>query len=188
VYDAFLPRLVEATRSLKIGPAEDPAASVGPVIDQDSFDRIQGYVEIGRQEGREVLSMDAGPLADEGYYIGPHIFADIAPDARLAQEEIFGPVLAVLRAADLDQAIEIANGTDYALTGGVFSRSPANLDRCRDALQVGNLYLNRGITGAQVGRQPFGGFKMSGIGSQAGGPDYLLQFVLPRKSSWYVSL
>jgi RHH-type proline utilization regulon transcriptional repressor/proline dehydrogenase/delta 1-pyrroline-5-carboxylate dehydrogenase len=180
VFDAFLPRLVEATRSLKIGPAEDPATGVGPVIDQESFDRTQGYIEIGRQEGREVLAMDAGPLADEGYYIGPHIFADIAPDARLAQEEIFGPVLAVLRARDLDQAIEIANGTDYALTGGVFSRSPANLDRCRDALQVGNLYLNRGITGAQVGRQPFGGFKMSGIGSQAGGPDYLLQFVLPR--------
>ncbi len=104
----------------------------------------------------------------------------MAPDSPLAQEEIFGPVLAVLRAADLDEAVRIFNGTDYALTGGIFSRSPEHLQRARRELRVGNLYLNRGITGALVGRQPFGGFRMSGIGTKAGGPDYLLQFVVPR--------
>jgi RHH-type proline utilization regulon transcriptional repressor/proline dehydrogenase/delta 1-pyrroline-5-carboxylate dehydrogenase len=150
------------------------------VIDQDAFDRIHRYLEIGRRTGREVLAMDAGSLAEEGYYIGPHIFADVPPDGQLAQEEIFGPVLVVLRAADLDEAIRLANNTDYALTGGIFSRSPANLERAERELLVGNLYLNRGITGALVGRQPFGGFKMSGIGTKAGGPEYLLQFVLPR--------
>jgi RHH-type proline utilization regulon transcriptional repressor/proline dehydrogenase/delta 1-pyrroline-5-carboxylate dehydrogenase len=180
VYDTFLARLVEATRSLTVGPAEDPATSVGPVIDQESFDRIHGYIELGRKTAREVLAIDVGRLADEGFYIGPHIFADVTADSRLAQEEIFGPVLAVLRAENLDAAFGIFNGTDYALTGGIYSRSPANLDRARRELMVGNLYLNRTITGALVGRQPFGGFKMSGIGTKAGGPDYLLQFVLPR--------
>jgi RHH-type proline utilization regulon transcriptional repressor/proline dehydrogenase/delta 1-pyrroline-5-carboxylate dehydrogenase len=180
VYETFLERLVEATRSLKVGPAEDPASSVSAVIDQESSDRIRGYVDLGRKTGRQVLAIDAGRLADEGYYIGPHIFADLAPDSRLAQEEIFGPVLVVLAAADLDQAFAIANSTDYALTGGIFSRSPEHLARARREMQVGNLYLNRGITGALVGRQPFGGFKLSGIGTKAGGPDYLLQFVIPR--------
>jgi RHH-type proline utilization regulon transcriptional repressor/proline dehydrogenase/delta 1-pyrroline-5-carboxylate dehydrogenase len=180
VYDTFLERLVESARSLKVGPAEDPATSVGPVIDAESLARVRQYIEIGRREGREVLAVDVGPLANEGYYVGPHIFADVAPDSRLAQEEIFGPVLAVIRARDLDDAFRIANGTQYALTGGLFSRSPANLERARRELLVGNLYLNRGITGAMVGRQPFGGFKLSGIGSKAGGADYLLQFVLPR--------
>ncbi len=135
---------------------------------------------MGSIEGRSVLAVDVGSLAEEGYYVGPHIFADVPSDARLAQEEVFGPVLAVLRAHDFDDALHIANQSDYALTGGVFSRSPAHLKRARRELMVGNLYLNRGITGALVGRQPFGGFKMSGIGTKAGGPDYLLQFVLPR--------
>jgi RHH-type proline utilization regulon transcriptional repressor/proline dehydrogenase/delta 1-pyrroline-5-carboxylate dehydrogenase len=180
VYDVFLERLVEATRSLNLGPAEDPATSVGPVIDDDARKKILEYVELGKREGRTALAVDAGKLAEEGSFVGPHIFADVAPTARIAQEEIFGPVLAVLKAADLDEAFRIAGGTDYALTGGMFSRSPANLERAKRELLVGNLYLNRPITGALVGRQPFGGFKMSGIGSQAGGPDYLLQFVLPR--------
>jgi RHH-type proline utilization regulon transcriptional repressor/proline dehydrogenase/delta 1-pyrroline-5-carboxylate dehydrogenase len=127
-----------------------------------------------------VLGVDPGPLAEQGWFIGPHIFADVPPTARLAQEEIFGPVLAVIRSADLTEALRIANGTDYALTGGIFSRSPASLDRARREFLVGNLYLNRAITGALVNRQPFGGFKMSGIGSKAGGRDYLLQFVVPR--------
>ncbi len=138
------------------------------------------YIELGRREAREVLAVDVGSLAEQGYFVGPHIFADVTPDSRLAQEEIFGPVLAVIRAADLTEAIAIANGTDYALTGGIYSRSPAHLDRAAANFMVGNLYLNRPITGALVGRQPFGGFKMSGIGSKAGGPDYLLQFVIPR--------
>jgi len=180
VYDQFLSRLVEATRSLKVGPADEPGTSVGPLIDAESQARVLDYVRIGGEEGRAALAVDAGPLAQQGYFVGPHIFADINSGARLAQEEIFGPVLAVIRARDLDQAIEMANSVEYALTGGIFSRSPANLDRARREMQVGNLYLNRPITGALVNRQPFGGFKMSGIGSQAGGADYLLQFVIPR--------
>lgn len=180
VYDTFLHRLVEATKSLQLGPADDPATSVGPVIDDESLSRIKNYIEIGKQEGRLVLAMEAGPLAEQGCFVGPHIFADVAPGARLAQEEIFGPVLAVLRATDLNEALRIANGTDYALTGGIFSRSPVALTRAQREFLVGNLYLNRPITGALVNRQPFGGFKMSGIGSKAGGADYLLQFVLPR--------
>jgi RHH-type proline utilization regulon transcriptional repressor/proline dehydrogenase/delta 1-pyrroline-5-carboxylate dehydrogenase len=119
-------------------------------------------------------------LATQGFFVGPHIYADVSPSSRLAQEEIFGPVLAVIRAENLDAALQIANGTDFALTGGFYSRSPAHLERARREMIVGNLYLNRTITGAIVGRQPFGGFKMSGIGSKAGGPDYLLQFVVPR--------
>jgi len=176
----FRERLIEATRSLKVGPAEDPATSVGPVIDRDSVDRVKKYVDLGRAEAGEPVTIDVGPLADEGHYIGPHIFFDVRPDSRLALEEIFGPVLAVIAAKDFDEALRIANGTDYALTAGVYSRSPAHLERARRELMMGNLYLNRPITGALVGRQPFGGFKMSGIGSKAGGPEYLLQFVLPR--------
>jgi RHH-type transcriptional regulator, proline utilization regulon repressor / proline dehydrogenase / delta 1-pyrroline-5-carboxylate dehydrogenase len=144
------------------------------------LDRVRRYIEIGRQTGREVLGMDAGSLTGEGFYVGPHIFTGLPLDGRLAQEEVFGPVLAVFRAADFDDAVRIANGTDYALTGGIFSRSPEHLARARRELRVGNLYLNRGITGALVGRQPFGGYKMSGIGTKAGGVDYLLQFVVPR--------
>jgi RHH-type proline utilization regulon transcriptional repressor/proline dehydrogenase/delta 1-pyrroline-5-carboxylate dehydrogenase len=180
VYDPFLRRLIEATKSLKVGPAEDPSTSVGPVIDEESFRRIQRYLEIGPTEARLALAVDIGPLAQQGWFIGPHIFADVPPTARIAQEEIFGPVLAVIRAADLNEALRIANGTDYALSGGIYSRSPAALDRARREFLVGNLYLNRPITGALVNRQPFGGFKMSGIGSKAGGRDYLLQFVMPR--------
>jgi RHH-type proline utilization regulon transcriptional repressor/proline dehydrogenase/delta 1-pyrroline-5-carboxylate dehydrogenase len=179
-YDVFLERLVGAARSLKVGPAEDPATSIGPAIDEEARRKILEYVEIGKREARAVLTTDVGPLAKEGFFTGPQIFADVKPESRLAQEEIFGPVLAVIKAKDLDEAFRIANGTQYALTGGMYSRSPANLRRARKEFLVGNLYLNRPITGALVGRQPFGGFKMSGIGSQAGGPDYLLQFMLPR--------
>ncbi len=179
VYDVFLSRLVEATRSLRVGPAEDPTTSIGPVIDEEARTKILDWIARGKKSGREMLAVDVGHLAKQGNFVGPHIFADVSPDAPIAQEEIFGPVLAVIHAADLNEALQIANGTRYALTGGVFSRSPANLDRCRREFTVGNLYLNRPITGALVGRQPFGGFKMSGIGSQAGGPDYLLQFIVP---------
>jgi RHH-type proline utilization regulon transcriptional repressor/proline dehydrogenase/delta 1-pyrroline-5-carboxylate dehydrogenase len=180
VYDAFLQRLTAASASLQVGPAEDPSSNVGPVIDSDSRAKIQSYLKTGRQEGREVLATNVRALADEGYYVGPHIFTDVSPTARIAQEEIFGPVLAVIRAADFDEALRIVNGTDYALTGGVYSRSPAHLAQARREILVGNLYLNRPITGAMVGCQPFGGFKLSGIGSKAGGHDYLLQFVVPR--------
>ena len=177
IYDRFMERLVEAARSVKIGPAEDPANFMGPVISQDARDHILGYLELARSEGRIVYS---SPVPEEGYYVPLTIVADVGPEARIAQEEIFGPVLAVMRAGDFDEAIALANSTDFALTGAVFSRSPDHLERARREFRVGNLYLNRGCTGAIVGRQPFGGFKLSGIGSKAGGPDYLLQFLEPR--------
>jgi RHH-type proline utilization regulon transcriptional repressor/proline dehydrogenase/delta 1-pyrroline-5-carboxylate dehydrogenase len=180
LYDAFLARLVEATRSLKVAPAEDAGCGLGPVIDAEARDRILRTIEDGKKQARLAYAGDVGPLADEGFYVGPHVFADVPPQAPLAQEEIFGPVLSVIKCRDLDDALRIANGTRYALTGGVYSRSPANLARVKREFRVGNLYVNRKITGALVDRQPFGGFKMSGIGSKAGGPDYLLQFVLPR--------
>jgi len=180
LYDTFLARLVEATRSLKVAPAEDPGSAVGPVIDEDAQRRIRDTIEKGKKEGRLVYAGEVGPLKDEGYYVAPHVFADLAPSANLAQEEIFGPVLAVLKSRDLTHALEIANGTRYALTGGLYSRSPEHIARVKREFRVGNLYINRKITGALVDRQPFGGFRLSGIGSKAGGPDYLLQFVLPR--------
>jgi RHH-type transcriptional regulator, proline utilization regulon repressor / proline dehydrogenase / delta 1-pyrroline-5-carboxylate dehydrogenase len=180
LYESFLARLIEATRSLKIAPAEDPGCFVGPLIDAEARQRVLDYVAVGKQDGLLVYAGDAGPLEQEGYYVAPHIFANVAPTARIAQEEIFGPVLVVLRARDLGDALEIANGTPYALTGGLYSRSPENIARARREFRVGNLYVNRKITGALVDRQPFGGFKLSGIGSKAGGPDYLLQFVVPR--------
>jgi RHH-type proline utilization regulon transcriptional repressor/proline dehydrogenase/delta 1-pyrroline-5-carboxylate dehydrogenase len=184
VYDTFVARLVEATRSLRIGPAEDPGAFVGPLIDQEARDRVLRFIDKGKSESRLAyacdVSADGGGLAEQGWYVGPHIFADVKPDAAIAQEEIFGPVLAVMRAADLSDALSIANGTPYALTGGLFSRSPANIERVRREFRIGNLYINRKITGALVDRQPFGGFKLSGIGSKAGGADYLQQFLVPR--------
>src|SRR6185312_8790113 len=129
--------------------------------------------------GQLVLGDAETMLPSDGYFVGPHIFTDVPVDARIAQQEIFGPVLVVFKAKDMTEALAIANGTDYALTGGCYSRSPANLKRVRQEFSVGNLYLNRPITGALVGRQPFGGFKLSGIGSKAGGPDYLKHFLIP---------
>ena len=180
LYDAFLERLVEATRSLKVGPAEDAGTRVGPVIDADAKERILGYIAKGKQEARLAYAGDVGFLTAEGSYVAPHVFADVSATASIAQEEIFGPVLAVIKVRDLDEALRVANGTPYALTGGFYSRSPEHIERVRREFRVGNLYINRKITGALVGRQPFGGYKMSGIGSKAGGPDYLLQFVVPR--------
>ncbi len=179
-YDEFLKRLVEATKALKVGPSELPDSDLGPVVDEEAADRIRQTIEAGLTQGRLVLGE---PLPEKltaaGCFIAPHIFADVPPDAPLAQDEIFGPVLVVFKAPDLTAALQIANNTPYALTGGCFSRSPANLKRIRQEFQVGNLYLNRGITGALVARQPFGGFKLSGIGSKAGGPDYLDHFLIP---------
>ncbi len=180
LHDVFLERLIEATRSLKIGPAEDPSCKVGPVIDDEARRRILGYIDKGKQECRLAFAGELGFLVNEGTYVAPHIFADVAPTAIIAQEEIFGPVLAVIKATSLAEALQIANGTAYALTGGIYSRSPDNIRMVKREFRVGNLYVNRKITGALVSRQPFGGFKMSGVGSKAGGPDYLLQFLLPR--------
>jgi len=177
VYDAFIGRLVEATRSLNIGVAEAPSTQVGPVVDVNARNRIREYIETGRQEAEVALEM---PAPDTGYFIGPVIFTGVAPDATIAQEEIFGPVVAVIRAKNFQEGLDIANGTNYALTGGLYSRTPSHIDQATAEFEVGNLYINRTTTGAIVSRQPFGGFKMSGVGSKAGGPDYLLQFLEPR--------
>jgi RHH-type proline utilization regulon transcriptional repressor/proline dehydrogenase/delta 1-pyrroline-5-carboxylate dehydrogenase len=179
VYERLIARLVEAARALPMGPADDPGTIVGPVVDAESRERIAGYVELGTRVARPVLvrEVPAALAATGGWYAAPAIFADVPPGSPLAQEEIFGPVLAVMPAASFDEAIALGLNVDFALTGGVFSRSPARLAAARDAFRVGNLYVNRGITGARVARQPFGGRQMSGIGYQAGGPDYLLQFV-----------
>lgn len=178
-YDVFLERLVAATRSLKLGPADDPGTDVGPLIDEDARQRVQRFIEIGNEVNTPTLAVDAGPHAKKGFYIGPHIFTGVKPDDHLATEEIFGPVLTVFRARDLDEALRLANGTKYALTAGLYSRSPDNLRKAARELVAGNIYLNRNITGALVHRQPFGGFKLSGIGTKAGGPDYLHQFLIP---------
>jgi RHH-type proline utilization regulon transcriptional repressor/proline dehydrogenase/delta 1-pyrroline-5-carboxylate dehydrogenase len=180
VHDRFLSRLVDAVSSLKIGPPEDPRNAIGPVIDAEAQQRIAGYIELGKQEAKCVLEMTA---PKEGFFVGPAIFRDVDSRCRIAQEEIFGPVLSVLKAPDFDQALQIASDSLFALTGGIFSRSPAHIEQARKEFRVGNLYINRGITGAVVERQPFGGLKLSGIGSKAGGPDYLLQFLEPRTIS-----
>ena len=179
-HDRLLERLVEAVKSLKIGPPKDPRNFMGPVIDAAAHAKIAGYIDLGKREGKCIVELAA---PQDGYYIGSTIFADLGPQHRIAQEEIFGPVLAVIKARDFDEALELANHSSYALTGGLFSRSPAHIEKARREFIVGNLYINRGITGAIVERQPFGGLKLSGIGSKAGGPDYLLQFLEPRTIS-----
>jgi RHH-type transcriptional regulator, proline utilization regulon repressor / proline dehydrogenase / delta 1-pyrroline-5-carboxylate dehydrogenase len=177
-YDRVMERLIPAAASLRVGNPEDPAMMVGPMIDEAAYRRILDYIEIGKKEA--TLAYQAKEVPPQGYFIPPTIFTDVKPDMRIAHEEIFGPVLSVLKARDLDEAIEIANGTDYALTGGFFSRSPTNIERVKAQLEAGNVYINRSCTGAIVGRHPFGGFKMSGGGTKAGGEDYLLHFLLPR--------
>jgi RHH-type proline utilization regulon transcriptional repressor/proline dehydrogenase/delta 1-pyrroline-5-carboxylate dehydrogenase len=178
VYDAVVDRLVEATRSVPVGLPSDPETIVGPVIDEIAFRRIGRYQEIAREEG-EVL-VQRTDIPDAGWFVGPTVVACEDPDARIATEEIFGPLIVCLRADDFGRALEIANSTPYALTGGVFSRSPAHIRQASEQMRAGNIYINRKITGALVGRQPFGGYGLSGVGSKAGGPDYLLQFCDPR--------
>jgi RHH-type proline utilization regulon transcriptional repressor/proline dehydrogenase/delta 1-pyrroline-5-carboxylate dehydrogenase len=176
-YDRFLARLCEAVNGLTVGSPEDPANRIGPVIDAAAKERILATIESGRREGKVAAEI---PVPGEGYYVSPTVLTDLPPDSKILREEIFGPVLAVIRAGDIEEAVGLANSSDYALTGGLFSRSPATIRRVGETFEVGNLYINRGITGAVVGRQPFGGFRMSGVGSKAGGPDYLLQFMEPR--------
>ena len=178
VHDKFVVRLKAAAESIHLGPSEEPRIYMGAVISEAAKRKIEDYIEIGKQEGTLVL--ERLPENPSGYFVPLTIFKDIRPEHRLAQEEIFGPVLSIMKANDFADAIEIANSTQYALTGGVFSRSPYNIARAKKEFRVGNLYINRGCTGAIVNRHPFGGFKMSGVGSKAGGPDYLLQFLLPR--------
>src|SRR5437867_2520022 len=176
IHDTFVERLVEAARSVRMGPPEEPGAGLGPLIDQRAVQKVRDYLVVAKQEGSPVLLPDLARWPGPNF-VGPTIVTNIRPEHRLAREEIFGPVLAVLRARDFGEALTVANATEYALTGGLFSRSPRNIARAREEFLVGNLYINRGITGALVGRQPFGGGRLSGIGAKAGGPDYLLQFV-----------
>ncbi|MBH0184930.1 MAG: aldehyde dehydrogenase family protein, partial [Nitrospira sp.] len=177
VYDQFIARLRDAVLSLEVGDPAEPGTRMGPVIDARAQAAIQQFITEGRQESRLLVERS---IEQAGYFVGPVVFVDVAPHHRLAQEEIFGPVLAVMKAESFADALRIANGTSYALTGGVYSRSPANLALARDQFDVGNLYLNRPITGALVGRQPFGGHRYSGIGAKAGGEDYLAQFMIAR--------
>ena len=175
VYDEVLEKVVEKAKDITMGDPADRDTFMGAVIDPAARKSITEYIQIGKKEGRLVLGGEVDEDAD-GYFIPPTIIADVDPDATIAQEEIFGPVLAFIKAKDFDHALEIANGTDYGLTGGVFSCSRERLERAKDEFHVGNLYFNRKITGALVGVQPFGGFNMSGTDSKAGGPDYLLLF------------
>ena len=177
-YDRVMERLIPAAASLRVGNPEEPGIMVGPVIDEAAYRRILDYIEIGKKEA--TLAHQAKEIPPQGYFIPPTIFTDVKPNMRIAREEIFGPVLSVLKVRDLDEAIAVANGTDYALTGGFLSRSPDNIERVKARLEAGNVYINRSCTGAIVGRHPFGGFKMSGSGTKAGGEDYLLNFLIPR--------
>jgi 1-pyrroline-5-carboxylate dehydrogenase len=174
VYDAVLEKVVERSKKLTMGDPSKHGTYMGAVIDANAYRKIHEYIEIGKKEGRLVLGGTKSET--DGYFIPPTVIADIAPDARLAQEEVFGPVLAFIRAKDFDDAMAIANNTEYGLTGALYSRDDARIARAADEFHVGNLYFNRKCTGALVGVQPFGGFNMSGTDSKAGGPDYLLLF------------
>ena len=180
VYDALLTRLTAATDRLVLGDPADPATDVGPLIDAAAQRRLREAVEWARQHGRLAYEYPAARLPAQGHFVGPVIATELSPTDRLAREELFGPLLCVFRARSFEDALVMANDTDYALTGGVYSRSPSHIDRAMRLYDVGNLYINRPITGAMVGRQPFGGHRLSGLGTKAGGPDYLLQLMLPK--------
>jgi RHH-type proline utilization regulon transcriptional repressor/proline dehydrogenase/delta 1-pyrroline-5-carboxylate dehydrogenase len=177
IYDRFVGRLVKGAAAMNIGAADDPKNAMGPVVDASAQKTITEYIEIAKEEGRLLYQ---GDVPDTGYYVPITIVEGITPEHRTAREEIFGPVLCLMRVQDFDQAIAWANSTRFALTGGLFSRSPKHLEQAASQFRVGNLYLNRNCVGALVERQPFGGAKMSGVGTKAGGPDYLLHFMDPR--------
>ncbi len=181
IYDDFVRRLAERVDKITVGDPIDPKNFMGPVINQRSRDKIESYIKIGKNEG--TLLTGGERAADEGYFLEPTVITDVAPTATIAQEEIFGPVLAVIKAKDYDDALAIANNTEFGLTGSVYSSDRRKLERARDEFYVGNLYLNRKCTGAMVGVHPFGGFNMSGTDSKAGGPDYLLLFLLAKSVS-----
>lgn len=175
IYEVFLERLRERVAKITVGdPVENKA--MGPVVSEKQYKEILDYIEIGKKEGRLIAGGGAVKAAGEGYYIAPTVIADVSPTARIAQEEIFGPVLAVIKSRNFEDALQIANNTEFGLTGAVYSTTREKLERARYDFHVGNLYLNRKCTGAMVGAHPFGGFNMSGTDSKAGGPDYLLLF------------
>lgn len=173
VYDQVLQKVVEKTKQLTMGEVTEPETLIGPVVDENAMKKITEYIEIGKGEGRLVVG---GGHHSPGYFIEPTVIADVDPHARIAQEEIFGPVLAVIKAKDFDDAMQIANGTEYGLTGSLYSQDTQRIERAKEEYHVGNLYFNRKCTGALVGVHPFGGFNMSGTDSKAGGRDYLLLF------------
>jgi 1-pyrroline-5-carboxylate dehydrogenase len=175
VYDAFLEKLVERAKKVTVGPSDDPNNYMGPVVSETALKSILGYIDVGKKEGKLLLGGARAP--GEGYFVQPTIIADVDPKARIAQEEIFGPVLAVIKAKNFEEALEIANNTEFGLTGAVYSRNKEKLRKAEESFHVGNLYLNRKCTGAMVGAHPFGGFNMSGTDSKTGGPDYLLHFL-----------
>jgi 1-pyrroline-5-carboxylate dehydrogenase len=175
VYDAFVQKIAERAKKVTVGPSEEPGNYMGPVVSKTALETVLGYIDVGKKEGRLLVGGDRAP--GDGYFVQATVIADVDPKARVAQEEIFGPVLAVIKARDFDHALEIANGTEFGLTGGVYSRNPQKLEKARENFYVGNLYLNRKCTGAMVGAHPFGGFNMSGTDSKTGGKDYLLLFL-----------
>ncbi len=175
VYDRFLEKLEAEVSKLTVGPSDQPSNYMGPVINESAKRSILDYIEVGKKEGRLVSGGSAA--AGDGYFVQPTVIADIDSKSRLFQEEIFGPVLAVTKARDFEHALELANDSEYGLTGAVFTKNPEKIKKARDQFFVGNLYINRKCTGAMVGAHPFGGFNMSGTDSKAGGPDYLLQFL-----------
>lgn len=177
-YDKFIGRLKNAVETLHLGPAEDPRTDVGAVIDAVAKKKIMEYIELGKKEATLLVSHGDDSLG--GHFVPPTVFVDVRPDSRLAQEEIFGPVVCVMKVDSFDEALRVANSTQYALAGGVFSRSPANIEKACRGFETGTLYINRAITGALMQRHPFGGYKMSGVGSKAMGPDYLPQFMFAR--------
>jgi 1-pyrroline-5-carboxylate dehydrogenase len=185
IYDEFLSKLKSKVEALTIGPADQLENYMGPVISARARDTILDYIETGKKEGR--LISGGGAAAGDGYFIQPTVIADIDSKARVFQEEIFGPVLAVTKANDFDHALELANDSDYGLTGAVYTNDKAKAEKARRRFFVGNLYINRKCTGAMVGAHPFGGFNMSGTDSKAGGPDYLLQFVQAKSIAEKVS-
>jgi 1-pyrroline-5-carboxylate dehydrogenase len=186
IYDTFVQKVVDRTKKLTVGPAEDPKNYMGPVVSKSAMKTILDYIEVGKKEGR--LLHGGGRAEGDGYFIQPTVIADVDPKARISQEEIFGPVLAILKARDFDHALEIANNTEFGLTGAVYSRNHAKLEKARDVFHVGNLYFNRKCTGAMVGAHPFGGFNMSGTDSKAGGADYLLLFLQAKSISEKVAV
>lgn len=181
VYDEFLAKLKARVEKIKVGPSDDPGYYMGPVINAGSMKSILEYIEIGKKDGK--LLTGGGRAAEGGYFVQPTVIYDVPPTGRISQEEIFGPVLAISRAKDFEQALEFANNTEFGLTGAVFTNSREKLEKARELFHVGNLYLNRKCTGAFVGGHPFGGFNMSGTDSKAGGPDYLLLFTQAKSIS-----
>ena len=182
-YKAYLSKLVEAAEAIQPAAADLPGTTIGPLIDAEALERTRRYIEHGKEQARCILEGRLVRDENGAHFMAPSIFADVPPDARIAVEEIMAPVLAVMCAETFEHAVELANNTPYALTGGVYSRSPANIETAKRRLNAGMIYVNRKITLSRVDRQPFGGFNLSGLGTKTGGPDYLQQFTLPKTVS-----